>query len=62
MAGDAAIGLPSNGLHTNGCSLAREALGPCARDPNARRTHLSAYELGEPLADARVLHLCDHWS
>ena len=53
-AGDAAIGLPSNGLHTNGYSLAREALGLRARDPNARRAHLSAHadELGEPLADA----------
>ena len=52
--GDAVIALPSNGLHTNGYSLAREALGLRARDENARRARLSGHEdeLGEPLADA----------
>lgn len=55
-AGDRLIGLPANGLHTNGYSLAREALElrPGDGDLEVRRARLMAHspELGESLADA----------
>jgi phosphoribosylformylglycinamidine cyclo-ligase len=56
QAGDALLALPSNGLHTNGFSLARPALGigiDASTTPEDRR-RLERYEeaLGETLADA----------
>lgn len=55
-AGDRLIALPANGLHTNGYSLARQALGlrPADADLETRRARLAAHlpELGETLADA----------
>ena len=54
--GDLLFGLPSNGLHTNGYSLARPALGigMDAASADADRERLERYEpeLGETLADA----------
>ncbi len=44
-AGDVILGLPSNGLHTNGYSLARRVFAPYPLDTIFP-------ELGEPLADA----------
>lgn len=51
--GDVALGLPSNGLHTNGYSLARRALGLDGDEQQARAT-LNQHdpELGGSLADA----------
>lgn len=64
-AGDALIGLPANGLHTNGYSLAREVFGlrPSDGDAAARRTRLAAMEpdLGEPLADALLRPHPAYW-
>jgi len=63
QAGDALLALPSNGLHTNGFSLARPALGIAidpSRDAEDRR-RLERYEedLGETLADALLRpHRC----
>ena len=55
-AGDVLLVLPSNGLHTNGFSLARPALGIGLEPANAAadRRRLERYEedLGETLADA----------
>lgn len=55
-AGDVLLVLPSNGLHTNGYSLARPALGIAIEPSNAAadRRRLDSYEedLGESLADA----------
>ncbi len=63
--GDVVIGLPSNGLHTNGYSLARSVLGLRPEDGSQtrRRARLEAREpsLGESLADALLRpHRC-YW-
>ena len=56
VAGDLLFGLPSNGLHTNGYSLARAALGVGmgSADSADDRARLERFEpeLGESLADA----------
>ena len=56
VAGDLLFGLPSNGLHTNGYSLARPALGigMDAAQADEDRARLLRFEtaLGESLADA----------
>jgi phosphoribosylformylglycinamidine cyclo-ligase len=56
MAGDLLFGLPSNGLHTNGYSLARRALDIAMVEDRAvsDRARLEGFEpdLGETLADA----------
>ncbi len=63
--GDVVIGLPSNGLHTNGYSLARAVFGLRPNDgpPTEQRARLETYEpdLGESLADALLRpHRC-YW-
>lgn len=63
VAGDVLFGLPSNGLHTNGYSLVRSALGIAVdgSDRSADRERLERFEddLGESLADALLRpHLC----
>lgn len=52
--GDLVLGLPSNGLHTNGYSLARQALGLTDKDPFMVRERLVTHEprLGRPLGEA----------
>ena len=61
-AGDILLALPSNGLHTNGYSLARQALRVAAGgDPAEERARLlqRRAELGETLADALLRpHRC----
>ncbi len=62
-AGDALLALPSSGLHTNGYSLVRQALGIATEDGDAAgdRERLERYEedLGETLADALLRpHRC----
>ncbi|HEX5369982.1 MAG TPA: phosphoribosylformylglycinamidine cyclo-ligase [Dehalococcoidia bacterium] len=63
VAGDRLFALPSNGLHTNGFSLARRALDLAMVEDRAvsDRTRLERYEpdLGESLADAILRpHIC----
>ncbi len=63
--GDVVIGLPSNGLHTNGYSLARSVFGLRPEDGSwaQRRARLGAFEssLGESLADALLRPHCCYW-
>ena len=64
--GDALLGLPANGLHTNGYSLARDVLRLRPADGPApdRRARLLAPEpeLGEPLADALLRPHPAYWT
>ncbi|OGO17588.1 MAG: phosphoribosylformylglycinamidine cyclo-ligase, partial [Chloroflexi bacterium RBG_16_50_11] len=54
VAGDAIIGLPSNGLHTNGYSLARKVFGETAAALNKRYK-----ELGKTVGEALMAtHIC----
>jgi len=54
--GDVLLGLPSNGLHTNGYSLARKVF---AAEIEKRELTLADRELGEPVADALLRpHKC----
>jgi phosphoribosylformylglycinamidine cyclo-ligase len=62
-AGYALLALPSNGLHTNGYSLARPALGigtdPASAAEDRRRLERYEEDLGETLADALLRpHRC----
>jgi phosphoribosylformylglycinamidine cyclo-ligase len=52
--GDLVLGLPAGGLHTNGYSLARQALGLTDPDPLLVRERLVTHEprLGRPLGEA----------
>ena len=63
--GDVVLGLPSNGLHTNGYSLARTAfaLRPSDGAEAERRARLLAHEptLGESLADALLRPHRSYW-
>jgi phosphoribosylformylglycinamidine cyclo-ligase len=54
VAGDAILGLPSNGLHTNGYSLARKIFGETASALNKRYTELGR-TVGEALMET---HRC----
>jgi phosphoribosylformylglycinamidine cyclo-ligase len=54
VAGDAVLGLPSNGLHTNGYSLARRIFGETAAALNKRYTALGR-TAGEALLET---HIC----
>jgi phosphoribosylformylglycinamidine cyclo-ligase len=54
VAGDAILGLPSNGLHTNGYSLARKIFGETAAALNKRYAALSR-TVGEALM---ATHIC----
>ena len=54
VAGDAILGLPSNGLHTNGYSLARRILGETASALNKRYAGLGR-TVGEALMET---HIC----
>ena len=63
--GDLVLGLPSDGLHTNGYSLARQALGLNEGNPMLVRERLVAHEprlgrsLGEALLDPHRCYLRD---
>ena len=63
--GDVVLGLPSNGLHTNGYSLARQvfALRPEDGSWRERQQRLEAFEpdLGESLADALLRPHVSYW-
>ncbi len=63
--GDIVLGLPSNGLHTNGYSLARQVFGLRPEDGawQERRARLEAFEieLGESLADALLRPHLSYW-
>ena len=63
--GDVVLGLPSNGLHTNGYSLARQVFGLRPEDGSweERQAWLEAFEpaLGEPLADALLRPHLSYW-
>jgi phosphoribosylformylglycinamidine cyclo-ligase len=54
VAGDAILGLPSNGLHTNGYSLARKIFGETAAALNKRYAELGR-TVGEALMET---HIC----
>jgi phosphoribosylformylglycinamidine cyclo-ligase len=54
VAGDAILGLPSNGLHTNGYSLARRVFGETAESLNKRYKELGGTVGGALLAT----HIC----
>src|SRR3990172_2552990 len=60
--GDVLLGLPSDGLHTNGYSLVRKVFGVGVEgDPEEQRRRLNEYypELGETLGDALLRpHRC----
>ncbi len=64
-AGDVILGLPSNGLHTNGYSLARAVfrLRPEDGSWSERRERVEAYEpeLGESLGDALLRPHRSYW-
>ncbi len=63
--GDVVLGLPANGLHTNGYSLARSVFGLRPEDGSwaERRARLDAVEhsLGESLADALLRPHLSYW-
>lgn len=63
--GDVVLGLPSNGLHTNGYSLARQvfALRPEDGPWEERQARLEVFEpdLGESLADALLRPHLSYW-
>ena len=64
--GDVLLGLPSDGLHTNGYTLARQALGlrPDDGSTSERRERLLRHEpsLGESLADALLRPHRAYWT
>ncbi|MDE2745597.1 MAG: phosphoribosylformylglycinamidine cyclo-ligase [Chloroflexota bacterium] len=64
-AGDVVLGLPSNGLHTNGYSLARQVFGLRPEDGSweVRRERLEVFEpaLGESLAEALLHPHISYW-
>ena len=63
--GDVVLGLPSNGLHTNGYSLARQVFGLRSEDGSweKRQARLDTFEadLGESLADALLRPHISYW-
>ena len=61
--GDLILGLPSNGLHTNGYSLARAVFGLDGEDRTAALARLTALEpeLGEPLGEALLRPHLSYW-
>lgn len=64
-AGDVVLGLPSNGLHTNGYSLARQVFGLRPEDGSweDRQARLGRFEpdLNETLADALLRPHVSYW-
>ena len=64
--GDVVLGLPSNGLHTNGYSLARAVFGLRPEDGSVdqRRARLNAHEpdLGETLAEVLLRPHIAYWA